>query len=170
MVKRRRELLPWVADLQLDEAVDAGEEDGGEIERRQGSGPAFSTTGHQAAALLLTLGLFSHANGRVYAIPARGNDDPNVAANPAGPYLIGWPAPVAVLRDNLLPWIEGVPGSPALADVDGDGRLEVGISSVVGPAYLLKADGTSFFGTEAFAGLSRLPASPARMCEQGAAC
>lgn len=108
--------------------------------------PAFSATGHQAASLLLTLGVFAKANGRIYAIPAGGNADASVASNPSGPYLSGWPAKIAVLRDELLPWIEGVPGSPALADVDGDGKLEVGISGVVGPAYLLKADGTSFFG------------------------
>jgi hypothetical protein len=39
-----------------------------------------------------------------------------------------------------------VPGSPVLADVDGDGPLEVAISSVAGPAYILRADGTSFYG------------------------
>jgi len=39
-----------------------------------------------------------------------------------------------------------VPGSPVLADVDGDGQLEVGIFGVVGPAYILRADGTSFYG------------------------
>src|SRR5262249_26792115 len=38
-------------------------------------------------------------------------------------------------------------GSPALADVDGDGQLEVGIFGVVGPAYILRADGSSFYGT-----------------------
>jgi hypothetical protein len=82
----------------------------------------------------------------VYAIPATGNDDPEGATNPAGPYLAGWPVRPAVLAEELLPWIEGVPGSPALADVDGDGTLEVGIASVAGPAYLFRADGTSFYG------------------------
>ena len=37
----------------------------------------------------------------------------------------------------------------SLADVDGDGQLEVGIFGVVGPAYVLRADGTSFYGTGA---------------------
>ena len=56
---------------------------------------------------------------------------------------------IGVLAAELLPWIEGVPGSPVLADVDGDGQLEVGIFGVVGPAYVLRADGTSFYGTGA---------------------
>jgi hypothetical protein len=97
----------------------------------------------------LQVGVLSRANGRVYAIPAGGNDDPLVAGSATGPFLDGWPAHVAVLAEELLPWIEGVPGSPALADVDGDGRLEVGIASVAGPAYVLRADGTSFYGTGA---------------------
>ena len=69
------------------------------------------------------------ANGRLHAIPAGGNDDPGGAGNPAGPELPGWPVRIGVLAAELLPWIEGVPGSPVLADVDGDGRLEVGIAS-----------------------------------------
>src|SRR4029450_7655693 len=65
----------------------------------------------------------------------------------AGPELRGWPVRIGVLAAELLPWIEGVPGSPVLADIDGDGRLEVGIASVAGAAYILRADGTSFYGT-----------------------
>lgn len=108
--------------------------------------PNFSSTGHQAGSLFISLGVFDRANGRVYAVPASGTLDPDTGSNPSGPYLPGWPAKLAVLRENLLPWIEGTPGSPALADVDGDGKLEVGIATVLGPAYLLKSDGTSFFG------------------------
>jgi hypothetical protein len=108
--------------------------------------PNFSSTGHSSAQLFISLGLLSRANGRLYAIPAAGNADAEGAANPAGPFLTGWPAHIAILVDELLPWIEGVPGAPALADVDGDGTLEVGIAAVVGPAYLLRADGRSFYG------------------------
>ncbi len=108
--------------------------------------PNFSSQGNSAVNLYLTLGLFSRANGRLYAIPAGGTGDASVASNPAGPYLPGWPAHVAVLKDNLLPWIEGVPGSPAMGDVDGDGKLEVAVAGVIGPTYVLKSDGTSFYG------------------------
>ncbi len=111
--------------------------------------PNFSSVGNSSAKVYIALGLLSQANGRLYAIPAGGSTDPAGAGNPAGPYLPGWPAHVAVLVDELLPWVEGVPGSPALADVDGDGQLEVGIASVIGPAYVLRADGTSFYGNGA---------------------
>src|SRR5262249_10951317 len=94
----------------------------------------------------IALGLLDQGNGRIYAIPAGGNADPAGAGNPAGPFLAGWPVHIAVLVTNLLPWIEGVPRAPALADVDGDGSLEIGISGVVSPAYVLRANGTSFYG------------------------
>jgi hypothetical protein len=111
--------------------------------------PNFASERNTSIDLFVGLGVLSQANGRVYAIPAGGTDDPLGAGNAAGPFLPGWPAHLAVLAEELLPWIEGVPGSPALADVDGDGALEVGIASVAGPAYVLRADGTSFFGAGA---------------------
>jgi hypothetical protein len=108
---------------------------------------SFSSVGNTGVKGFIALGLLSPGNGRLYAIPAGGNGDPAGSGNPAGPYLAGWPARIAVLATELLPWIEGVPGAPALADVDGDGSLEVGIAAVVGPAYVLRADGKSFYGT-----------------------
>jgi hypothetical protein len=108
---------------------------------------SFSSAGNSAIGTYQALGLLDRANGRVHAIPARGNEDPAGTGNPAGPELPGWPVRIGVLASELLPWIEGVPGSPVLADVDGDGRLEVGIASVAGPAYILRADGSSFYGT-----------------------
>src|SRR5262249_35604874 len=107
----------------------------------------FSAAGNSSILMYQGLGLLDRANGRLHAIPAGGNDDPAGAGNPAGPELPGWPVRIGVLVSELLPWIEGVPGSPVLADVDGDGRLEVGIAAVVGPAYVLRADGSSFYGS-----------------------
>jgi len=106
----------------------------------------FSLAGNASIGTFQSLGLLDGANGRLHAIPARGNDDPLGAGNPSGPELPGWPVRIGVLAPELLPWIEGVPGSPVLADIDGDGSLEVAISSVAGPAYILRADGTSFYG------------------------
>jgi len=108
--------------------------------------PNFSSVGNTTANLIASLGIVSGGNGRVYAVAADGSLDPAVANNPAGPFLPGWPAHVAILDAQLLPEIEGVTAGPALADVDGDGKLEVGISSVVGPAYILRSDGSSFYG------------------------
>jgi hypothetical protein len=125
--------------------------------------PNFSPEGNDGLGLFLSAGVLSESNGRVYAIPAGGTTDPEVAANPAGPYLSGWPVRPAVLVDELLPWIEGVPGAPALADVDGDGSFEVGIHSVVGPAYLFRADGTSFLGDDAMGRPKTFPTNAAAM-------
>ncbi|HXJ33682.1 MAG TPA: S8 family serine peptidase [Candidatus Eisenbacteria bacterium] len=111
--------------------------------------PNFAAAGNGTISLFINLGVLSQANGRVYAIPAAGMNDAEGATNPSGPYLTGWPARPAILADELLPWIEGVPGAPSMADVDGDGTLEVGISSVAGPAYLLQSDGSSFYGADA---------------------
>lgn len=91
-------------------------------------------------SLILQSGVAKPANGRLYAIQHDGNN------NPVGPFVNGWPAKIGIVISGLLPWVKGVGTSPALADVDGDGRLEVGISPIAGPAYLLRADGTSFFG------------------------
>src|SRR5262249_21312145 len=80
--------------------------------------PNFDPQGNTNVSIFIAAGLLSNANGRLYAIPAGGTTDSEVAGNPAGPFLPGWPVPIAVLVDELLPWIEGVPGSPVLADVD----------------------------------------------------
>lgn len=64
-----------------------------------------------------------------------------------GPYVEGWPVKIALLEPELLPYVgSGTPTSPAMADVDSDGNLEIAIFSTVGPMYLLNGDGTSYYG------------------------
>jgi hypothetical protein len=125
--------------------------------------PNFAADGNGTIGLFVGAGILSQANGRVYAIPAGGTADAEGTSNPAGPYLTGWPVRPAVLAEELLPWIEGVPGSPVLADVDHDGTLEVGINAVVGPAYVFRADGTSFLGTDAGGKPRTCPTDATRM-------
>ena len=60
----------------------------------------------------------------------------------------GWPVRVPSFNPagpDVLPLVgQGVPSGPALADVDGDGQLEVGIAAVAGPVVLYRADGRRF--------------------------
>ncbi len=123
--------------------------------------PNYAAEGNATITAFTGLGVLSRANGRVYAIPAGGTADAAGAGNPSGPFLPGWPARIGIVAEELLPWIEGVPGAPALADVDGDGTLEVGIASVAGPAYVLRADGTSFYGVDADGKARTLPTDKA---------
>ncbi|HWB67985.1 MAG TPA: S8 family serine peptidase [Mycobacteriales bacterium] len=82
------------------------------------------------------LPLLSPGNSRLYAL------------NSKGKLLPGWPARLADLDLGLLPDVgDGTTGSPALADVNNDGRLDIGEASSVGPAYVLKPNGTSALGT-----------------------
>jgi hypothetical protein len=71
--------------------------------------------------------------GRVYAFRSDGAVVP------------GWPVEVPSALPpgpDVLPLVgEGVPSAPALADVDGDGMLEVGIAAVGSPGFLFKANG-----------------------------
>ncbi|HYC53611.1 MAG TPA: FG-GAP-like repeat-containing protein [Candidatus Binatia bacterium] len=101
---------------------------------------AFTNATSQAVA---QSGLISPGNSRVYAIHKDGS------AHAPSPFLPGWPVKVVLLLPELLPNVgEGVHGSAALADVDDDGTLEVGIFSAAGPGYLLNHDGTSFYGAD----------------------
>ncbi|RIL04993.1 MAG: hypothetical protein DCC71_11965 [Proteobacteria bacterium] len=82
--------------------------------------------------------------GRVYAVKPDGN------AAPGGPFLEGWPVGVPLLTPGVLPTVgTGTPGSPAIADVTGEGELRVAIFGAIGPVMLLNPDGTSALGTNA---------------------
>src|SRR5207247_3518346 len=51
-------------------------------------------------------------------------------------------------QERLPVVCEVINASPALAYFDGNGRLEIGVFSYAGPAYLLASDGTSFYGSD----------------------
>lgn len=72
-------------------------------------------------------------SGRLYAFRSDGTLRP------------GWPVRVPSFSPqgpDVLPLVgQGVPSAPALADVEGDGKLEVGIAAVAGPVVLYRADG-----------------------------
>ena len=69
--------------------------------------------------------------GRVYAFSSAGRLKP------------GWPVkPEALSADGIPLAGEGVPMSPSLADVDGDGRDEVAVSAFTGRPELYRGDGT----------------------------
>ena len=57
----------------------------------------------------------------------------------------GWPYGLFGAYTNALPFVgEGVPGSPTLCDVDGDGRLEVAMHTIADSGKLLSWDGEEF--------------------------
>lgn len=106
-----------------------------------------------------TIGLYRSAgalqpgNTRIYAIHADGvahGTSPRLRGWNPEAFLPGWPVKTALLTTELLPLVgTGSNGPPALADVDGDGRLEVTTGSAVGPVYVLTASGQSLFGGSA---------------------
>ena len=93
---------------------------------------------------------------RVYALHHDGcahgiepGAQPPADAVPSQACLEGWPADLAAAAPGLLPGgMEGTNGPAAIADVDGDGSMEIGVSPVSGAAYLLEPDGTSFYGSD----------------------
>jgi len=94
-------------------------------------------------------------NTRAYLLHHDGTAHPAsaAAASSAHPddqaYVNGWPVPIAMLALELLPYVgEGSNGQPVMADVDGDGTLEIGTASIASPPYLLEPDGASSFGEQ----------------------
>ena len=81
------------------------------------------------------LPILSQSNSRLYAFDAHGG------------LRSGWPVAIGDYEGGLLPDVgDGTTNSPALASVKGDGTLQVGAMTTVGPGYVLNADGSSFFG------------------------
>ena len=65
----------------------------------------------------------------------------------AGRPLPGWPvSPSALAADSIPLAGEGVPSSPVLADVDGDGRDEVAVAAFTGQPELYRGDGSPYPG------------------------
>jgi hypothetical protein len=93
-------------------------------------------------------------NSRVYAIYADGtlhdgdpSDDDGLDPDA---FLPGWPVRTAMLLPGLLPMVGmGTNGSPALADLDGDGDDEVLVHAVGGPVHIFDGDGSGWLGEEA---------------------
>ncbi|MEW6442739.1 MAG: FG-GAP-like repeat-containing protein [bacterium] len=82
-------------------------------------------------------------NGRLHALHHDGTN------HPGGPFVEGWPVRLALVEPELLPFVgSGTPGSPVLADVDGNGSPEIAAFSTIGPAYLLNGDGSSYYGLD----------------------
>ncbi len=100
--------------------------------------------------LFQAVGVLDSGNTRVYALYAdgamHGANGVERGWNPDA-FLPGWPVKTALLTTELLPTVgTGSNGPPALADVDGDGTLEIGTMSAIGPTYVFRHDGVSFFG------------------------
>ncbi|MBT3219833.1 MAG: hypothetical protein HN348_12150, partial [Proteobacteria bacterium] len=64
-----------------------------------------------------------------------------------GSALAGWPIVMFGLANDLLPFVgEGMPNSPALADITGDGVPEVIINAIAGMTTIVAADGEQLRG------------------------
>ena len=67
-----------------------------------------------------------------------------------GKPLPGWPVKPTALSAQGIPLAgEGVPNSPVIADVDGDGKDEVAVSAFTGQPELYRGDGSRMSGPEA---------------------
>ncbi|MEW5988408.1 MAG: S8 family serine peptidase [Chloroflexota bacterium] len=97
----------------------------------------------------------SLANGRMYAIWHDGtlhdgdpSDDDGLDADA---FLPGWPVKLGFLVPEFLPTVgEGPNGSAALADLDGDGDVEVTALMAAGPAMVFQEDGTGYWGLDPY--------------------
>ena len=94
-------------------------------------------------------------NTRVYLLHADGFRHRATEQQAATPhphdqaYVDGWPVRIGMLKTDLLPYVgEGSDGAPVLADVDDDGKLELATASIGSPPYLLRADGSSYYGRD----------------------
>ena len=77
--------------------------------------------------------------GPVYALSGLGNEAPG------GAVLPGWPVALFGAYTQALPYVgEGVPSTPALGDLDGDGSLEIAAHTIAGQVEIFHSDGSSY--------------------------
>jgi len=118
-----------------------------------------------SSPLTLLLSGTQGANADLFALEPDGTLHPSSPGSSAPPgadanaQVPGWPALVADIEPGLLPDLgDGIVMSPVLADVSGNGQLDVAAISAAGPGTVLKPDGTSAFGTSS-TGLADVAAS-----------
>ena len=101
-------------------------------------------------------GAYGAANTRVYTVHHEGaaygleaGVQPQGDKVPSQAYLEGWPVSIAMAVPGMMPGImEGVSGPASIADIDGDGSMEIAVSSAAGPGYLLRLEGSSYLGVD----------------------
>ncbi len=83
--------------------------------------------------------------GLGYAVRGSGN------LHPDGAYLEGWPVTLFGAFTAALPMVgEGTTASPALADLDGDGTLEIALQTIADPGMVLTYDGEPYVQLDHF--------------------
>ncbi len=114
--------------------------------------------------LFRAAGVLDSGNTRMYAIHADGvahGDTPLDRGWNPDAFVQGFPVRTALMTTELLPLVgTGSNGPPALADIDGDGDVEIATMSSVGPAYVFDGDGTSVFGRAETGEDLQLPSEP----------
>jgi len=100
--------------------------------------------------LFQAAGVLDGGNTRMYVVhhdgAAHGGSGLARGWNPNA-FVDGFPVQSALMTTELLPLVgTGSNGPPALADIDGDGSLEIATMSAVGPAYVFDRFGDSVFG------------------------
>jgi hypothetical protein len=89
-------------------------------------------------------------NTRLYTVNPDGtNHSGSPAPNgvPSNAYKQGWPVKVGMVEAETLPDVcEGINSAAAMGDIDGDGKMDIGVASAAGPGIVLEPDGSSHFG------------------------